>query len=214
MEVIEKTHKENILLRIISGIILIFALTIFREKLFQLLCLFFIFMFIEMIRVLKKNQRLTPFEKGLLLLYFSTYLLFSVLSCQKIKKLFQFIMCLFILDSSSFIGGLIFGGFKPFPSLSKNKTMSGYIVGLIIGSIAFEVMIYGSLYINDKKRALIVSIITAICGQVGDLIISGVKRILKIKDFSFMIPGHGGFLDRFDSLFLSSIFYYILRVWN
>ena len=58
---------------------------------------------------------------------------------------------------------------------------------------------------------LLFTLILSIIGQLGDLVFSSIKRYLKIKDFSNIIPGHGGILDRFDSIILVSIAYTIIK---
>ena len=102
-------------------------------------------------------------------------------------------------DIFSYIFGNIIKGPKIFPDLSPSKTYSGTIFGLICGS--FFGVFFSLIYLNlDIKNLIFFSILISISGLWGDLLISKVKRNFKVKDSSKMLPGHGGFLDRYDSI--------------
>ena len=105
---------------------------------------------------------------------------------------------------SSDIGGFVFGKLLRGPKLIKispNKTYSG-----AIGSIIFTCLVISSLmYLiteSTSLKILIVSFITSIGCQIGDLFFSFLKRKAKIKDTGSIFPGHGGVLDRLDSILL------------
>ena len=102
-------------------------------------------------------------------------------------------------DTFAYFGGSLFGRNKLIPSISPNKTVEGSIcgslMGTIVGSIFYYFVIGGNLI-----EIIIVSFILTILAQVGDLFFSSIKRYYKIKDFSNLIPGHGGVLDRLDSV--------------
>jgi len=123
------------------------------------------------------------------------FLLFGTL--QKELILFSFIV-LSIFDSFSQITGQLWGQKKLFPKTSPNKTLGGLIGGglIAIGS-AF---LLRSLYTGIKLESLILTLGLVFFAFAGDLTASFFKRKLNVKDFSKLIPGHGGFLDRFDSL--------------
>ena len=109
------------------------------------------------------------------------------------------------------IGKLI--GKRKFSKISPNKTLEGTIAGNIfglIGGIAFYL-----IFINANINILfliIVTLILNISGQLGDLLFSKIKRENNIKDFSNLIPGHGGILDRLDSLLFTSLVYTIIII--
>lgn len=116
-------------------------------------------------------------------------------------------------DTFAYLIGKKFGKYKLTP-ISPKKTVEGAIGG-IVGALLFS-LIYTigmnnlmNLSINYLHIA-IVTFVLAIIGEIGDLAASGIKRYCGIKDFSDLLPGHGGMLDRIDSLLLITPFAYIL----
>ncbi len=113
-------------------------------------------------------------------------------------------------DTFAYLGGKYFGKRKLWPEISPNKTIEGSISG-VLGSLLLTVLF--SLYIKRESFFLlaILSIVVSIFSQVGDLIASKIKRSVKLKDYGYIMPGHGGILDRFDSIILGAplIYYYI-----
>ncbi len=115
-----------------------------------------------------------------------------------------------ISDAGAYFAGRSFGRHKLFPSLSPSKTVEGSIGGvlltmLVVGYVAFA-FVGVSLF-----WAAISGIAISFLGQTGDLFESMLKRILDIKDLGRSLPGHGGILDRIDSLlFTAPAVYYIL----
>lgn len=113
-------------------------------------------------------------------------------------------------DIFAMLVGCILGKHKCAPTISPFKTWEGTIGGTTIASIvASTFYIY---FIGESSIIKIVSltILLSIIGQLGDLTFSKIKRENKIKDFSTLIPGHGGILDRLDSLFFVVLAYIIL----
>jgi len=107
-------------------------------------------------------------------------------------------------DSSAFFAGRSIGGAKLAPSISPKKTWSGAIGGLIAATIAG----YAFALLAQLPGPLGVAIMSAgisVVGQIGDLIESALKRRFDVKDSSNLIPGHGGVLDRLDSLITASV---------
>lgn len=115
-------------------------------------------------------------------------------------------------DVSQFIFGKLFGKKKISPLISPNKTWAGFLGG-IFGSICMG-YIFGDLLPFNTKQIMLISTLIAVCGFFGDLNVSAIKRDLKIKDMSNLIPGHGGILDRLDSLIFSNVaFFYLIYYW-
>ena len=118
-----------------------------------------------------------------------------------------------LTDTFAYLGGKFFGKNKLLERISPNKTIEGSLTGLIVStSIASVFYLY---IINPGINVGIVILITfllSIIAQVGDLVFSAIKREFDIKDYSNIIPGHGGMLDRFDSIAFVSLLYIIVRL--
>lgn len=116
-------------------------------------------------------------------------------------------------DTFALFSGKLFGKHKLSPNISPNKTIEGSLGGSILGTI-IPVIFY--LFFIDKgvNILLLVSItfILTIIGQIGDLFFSSIKRHYGVKDFSNLIPGHGGILDRLDSVLFVTYGYLILTL--
>ena len=108
--------------------------------------------------------------------------------------------------------GMLFGKHK-INEISPNKTWEGCLGGAFFGVLISS--LFYLFFINQDINVFLlifVSLILSIFGQLGDLFFSQIKRNYKIKDFSNIMPGHGGILDRFDSvIFASLIFIYLIN---
>ncbi len=114
-------------------------------------------------------------------------------------------------DIFALFSGMAFGHHKLIPQVSPNKTIEGAIGGLLIGTIASS-LVYHFFVGKISIILIIISIVLGIVGQLGDLFFSKIKRENNIKDFSGLMPGHGGILDRFDSLIWVMIVYMIFNI--
>ncbi|MDX1664124.1 MAG: phosphatidate cytidylyltransferase [Candidatus Promineifilaceae bacterium] len=114
-----------------------------------------------------------------------------------------------IADSAAYLFGSQFGRRQLAPRLSPNKTVEGYFAGILFGPLSTLVM--ASLFGLPAFVALILGLVVSIVSPAGDLAISLLKREAGVKDSGQMLPGHGGALDRIDSLLWSvSIAYYVI----
>lgn len=114
-------------------------------------------------------------------------------------------------DTFAYFTGVLFGKHKMIPSISPNKTWEGAIGGTVIGVTLAT--IYYLTYLNPEANTLntiLMTLILVIISQFGDLIFSAMKRHVGIKDFSNIMPGHGGILDRLDSLILVMLAYMLI----
>jgi phosphatidate cytidylyltransferase len=113
-----------------------------------------------------------------------------------------------LTDSGAYFIGVLMGKHKPFPKISPNKTVEGYIGGLVIGTAG--ILAYGPIVHHFTGLAVsfhvlfILGLVGAVITEAGDLAFSLLKRKLGIKDYGSLIPGHGGMLDRFDSMIFSA----------
>ncbi|MDI9475935.1 MAG: phosphatidate cytidylyltransferase [Natronincolaceae bacterium] len=113
-------------------------------------------------------------------------------------------------DTLAYFSGYLFGRRELCPSISPKKTIEGAIGGTL-GSMVVS-LIFGYFFLRDHLFVVaLIGILGSVVAQIGDLSASLIKRYIGIKDFGNIMPGHGGILDRFDSiLFTAPIIYYIL----
>ena len=126
------------------------------------------------------------------------------------------LFCAWMGDSGAFFVGTFLGKHKLCPEISPKKTVEGLIGGIITVGIAVTVqcLVYNLLLPSDVKMnyAVIIPIGMAACvvGVLGDLSASVIKRQYDVKDFGNLMPGHGGVLDRFDSVLFVAPFIYMV----
>ncbi|WP_205648782.1 phosphatidate cytidylyltransferase [Acuticoccus kandeliae] len=102
-------------------------------------------------------------------------------------------------DVFQYIAGRMIGGPKILPTVSPNKTWAGFIGGVVASAVV--VLLIGPIFTPLPWRALVIlAILLPVAGFAGDVTMSAVKRDLGVKDASKLLPGHGGALDRLDSL--------------
>lgn len=129
---------------------------------------------------------------------FSLMIIIRNLSLDLIIYLFLITM---LTDSYAYITGSLIGRHKMLKEISPNKTWEGMIGGTLTGTI-ISVVFY-KIAVDATISTYQITLITlflSIIGQFGDLFFSAIKRYFGIKDFSNIMPGHGGILDRFDSI--------------
>ncbi len=115
-------------------------------------------------------------------------------------------------DIFAMLTGILIGKHKLLPEVSPKKTIEGSVGGLIVGT-AVPLIIYNHLINDVTIQIVIITLFLAILEQFGDLIFSKIKRDNDIKDFSNLIPGHGGILDRLDSILVISLAFIMLSSW-
>ena len=122
-------------------------------------------------------------------------------------------------DTFAYCVGMLFGKHKFLPVLSPNKTIEG-VIGGIIGAAVLGA-IYNYIFLNkfynnisySTIRIAIASAIGAVISMLGDLTASAIKRDYDVKDYGNIIPGHGGILDRFDSvIFTAPALFFLLSI--
>lgn len=116
---------------------------------------------------------------------------------------------IWVNDSFAYIVGKSFGKQKLFYSISPHKTVEGFLGGLLFCCISASIV---SRYIDETLTTpnwLIIAIIISVFGTLGDLIESKLKRESNVKDSGKIIPGHGGILDRLDSIIFASPYIYL-----
>jgi phosphatidate cytidylyltransferase len=129
----------------------------------------------------------------------------------------QIIMVFVAVEANDVFGfavGKTLGRWKLAPNTSPNKTVAGAAGALVLTTALVGVLghyVYEGTDLDRMPFLLLLGAIISVVGQMGDLMLSSVKRDLGIKDFGATIPGHGGLLDRFDSLILvaPAVFHYV-----
>lgn len=126
-------------------------------------------------------------------------------------------LCTWACDTSAYFVGRSYGTTRLAPSLSPNKTVEGSVAGFV-GSMLMA-MVFGAVVLGiPAGHALAVGVMFGVLCQFGDLAESAIKRDAGVKDLGSVVPGHGGVLDRFDSMLFAgpALYYYAvfcLRSW-
>lgn len=130
-------------------------------------------------------------------------------------------VCAWITDSGAYFTGRALGKTKLMPKVSPKKTVEGAVGGVVAA------VVFGWIYMSvinvipalDPNGALnhfsvtIIALVASVFSQLGDLVASSIKRDCGIKDFGNILPGHGGILDRFDSvIYITPLVYYMLTL--
>ena len=119
------------------------------------------------------------------------------------KCIFIFIIA-FITDTYAYIGGMLIGRHK-LTTISPKKTIEGSIVGTLMGVLFGSVYYYNMVGGVTTFQTVALCLFLTILSEIGDLLFSSIKRFYNKKDYSNLIPGHGGILDRFDSVIYVSL---------
>lgn len=184
-------------------IILMFQLKYFTVFSLLVLGVFSILEFMKITHLTSKKKLLIYFSNTIFIIYISIFcFFFYFFSSFYLLKiiLFSILFCCIASD----IGGYIFGNLIKGPKLTKispKKTISGAIGSLIFTIIILILSIYYFTE-NFTYKIIFVGLITSITCQIGDLLISLLKRKAKVKDTGNLLPGHGGILDRIDGILL------------
>jgi phosphatidate cytidylyltransferase len=193
------------------------------EKLWLIvLCMFYLILLIELFRN-KASATLNIASTTWGLFYPAVFFGFMILLRELPKEigmeyslggrwLLLMLICIWICDTAAYFIGKAIGKHKLFFRVSPNKTIEGAVAGLVFSFITGY--IFHLTYIDSLTllQCMVIALIAGTFGQVGDLLESLFKRDAEVKDSSSILPGHGGFLDRFDApLFVAPVVYLYLR---
>ena len=201
--------KKYFFKRLMTSLALILSVVLMFNYNFILLFILLIFgilsiiEFFNIIKKISKNRYKQLIQNFIFIIFIFTFcfMFFFLNNIPNLKiVLFIILFGCFASDIGGYLVGRTFKGPK-LTSISPKKTISG-----ALGSIFFSIMMINILFFyitkNFSSSILIVSILTSIGCQLGDLFFSFLKRKAKIKDTGNFLPGHGGILDRLDGIFL------------
>ena len=171
---------------------------LYQKLLFNLLILIvFLFCLYEWNKIFKKKNPI--FFLGLLILLVFLFSLIRIYNIEDFNlKFLWLILITWLTDIGGYIFGKLFGGPK-LVKISPNKTWAGAFGSLILSQLAFLIFFLDNSY-KFNVVIIFIQIFLSIVGQIGDILMSYIKRKNNKKDTSNFIPGHGGFLDRVDGL--------------
>ncbi|ASI53723.1 hypothetical protein MHSN_00615 [Metamycoplasma hyosynoviae] len=201
------------------------ALLYNQDVLFSLLIpilIISVFVFLLMISDFRKYETKNKFLLNYLITIFSTIFIpffFKLLYIFNATFIYGFLTFLLIpmsVDTTGYFGGMLLGRKiikRNFCKISPKKTWEGAIVSYIFGALLSLFLLYSGqmfnvskiLFFTNWKQILIAVLLLPIISIIGDLFFSWIKRKYEIKDFSNLMPGHGGVMDRFDSISFVSV---------
>ena len=135
------------------------------------------------------------------------------------QLIFAIFLSTWICDTSAYLIGTAIGRHKLAPKISEKKSVEGFVAGFIgsvLASFIYLIILSAfSLSACDPLYIIAIGVICGTFGQIGDLAESLIKREIGVKDSGNLLPGHGGFLDRFDSILLNiTVFFLLFAVVN
>ena len=207
---------KNFYLRLGSSLVMgpIFILVLYEASFFfySLLLLILLSSFYEIFKNVK--QIFLSFCLYFLILFF-IFSLFNIRGSN--NNDYIILVWLISIVWTSDIGGYVFGKMFKGPKLtnySPNKTISGLLGSIIFSQSPFLILYLFLDYNHLTIKLFILHFFLCIVAISGDIFFSYIKRINQIKDYSNLIPGHGGILDRIDGLIFVVIIYYFIRYFN
>lgn len=159
-----------------------------------------------------RNYNLQDIGLTFLSIAYIPFLLFNIYYLEGTYYIWLIFIIAFGTDTFAYLIGNLLGKNKLYEKVSPNKSIEGAIGG-IIGSVILVVIFALVFNLSPISHLIILSIIASIFSQIGDLVASKIKRLAKLKDYGKLMLGHGGIMDRFDSIiFAAPIIYYFIEL--
>ena len=201
----------------IGAVLIVICNTFFSEFMLPFFCIWLFVLFLYYLKN-HKETKLTDISTVYLSLIYIPFLLSHISLVFRFENgnfLIWFLLVgAFITDSLAYFTGVFFGKHKLCPEISPKKTIEGFAGGVLGTGIVFLLMAYFNNLFFDGNFNLIlifvIGILSAIISALGDLVASQIKREYGVKDYGSLLPGHGGILDRCDSLIIVTPFLYYI----
>ena len=218
---IESAMTKNNIVKIVGlfSSLIIFVGTI-NGKMMECMFIAFVLHLVLSVVVFGREKIQNVYVSGFASVVFTAFLSSLVLIKKEFNAFAVFLPFAFawLTDTGAYFAGRFFGKHKLAPNLSPKKTVEGSMGG-VLACVVFScvyVLILNKLWDfsifigNNFIKMIIVSAVASIISQVGDLAASAIKRDYEIKDFGKILPGHGGIMDRFDSVIFVAPFVYCI----
>lgn len=215
-ELVHAIFKRKYYLYLVTCTFLLLSNYFSHDRLFVESYMIMIYLAVILAIVVFDNQ--VTIDRGVYLFTFSVLISQGIYSLRAIEMNYSVYYLLLLAfatfgcDTFAYFGGVVFGKHKLIPHLSPNKTIEGSIVGIVCGSLLAIIFGYLTNLIPGHEILILGIVILTITAQIGDLVFSSLKRYFKIKDFSNLLPGHGGILDRIDSLVFNAMIFSIVLI--
>lgn len=189
-------------------LVLVFSSIYFEQIKLLAICIGIVGLY-EIFKAQSFSRQTVPFCHFVLFIYLSILFAFVKFSNQIPTDHICFVYFIVVtFDGFSQLSGQLLGKRKLIPKISPNKTFEGLIGGMIL---AISASLFLFHYIHPSIGSTVgTAVFICISALVGDLLASWYKRRCQIKDYSQLIPGHGGILDRFDSFMFSGAMYWLV----
>ncbi len=213
-----KTFKTRTLTAIVFVIVMLVGLLWNQWSFIILFTIIYFGCWYEFIKLLKKIDPVNYKVKSLLGVFYITLpiVLMILIRTDNIRSLndnyLKIIPCgiifsIWVNDTMAYLVGSFIGK-NPLSKISPKKTWEGTIGGIILCIVVITLIGYFSKYYSVHDW-IAISLLCAVFGTLGDLLESKIKRMASVKDSGNLMPGHGGFLDRFDSLLVAIPFVFV-----
>ena len=216
IKLIKNFFNKNVYERILSGIFYVVPFIYLILKGGTYFVLFFILLLVIIIYEFNtsSSNKISIWLRFLIIImfiisFFHFIFLRVIFDSFIVEYLLFIIFSIWIFDSFSLIGGRLIGGKKLMPKISPNKTYSGLLAGFI-SLIFFSFFLI--IYYDQNTLIILFTLLIGLISFVGDSLESLLKRFLKIKDFSNLMPGHGGILDRMDAFILFFLIHFLFSI--
>lgn len=162
--------------------------------------------------VFNKNLNINDIGATFFSEIYIVFLLFYIMLLNGNIMIWLIFITAWATDTFAYFAGMLFGKRKLCPHLSPKKTIEGAIGG-ILGSLIITLLFAKYIGSTDFLKFALLAIISSLFAQIGDLTASKIKRLCGVKDYGNIMPGHGGVLDRFDSiLYTTPVVYYFIKL--